>query len=247
MGSTTSPSRRHLGAAVAAVLAVAAVVTGASALSLAGPDPDQASERPATAPPQDPTVDLDQGDATEADVEACASAGFAADAASVEVLYGVRQQSPDGEIVPVLLLRNEAGDVRFCDIAGPDAPAQLPLPDSSADEPVAFLTNGRRSWDCTGRQVEGYTATTWLAVGPEIATVQERYWQDGRPGPWFTTEARGGYAHLQTWVAGPLPEQAQLGVQTRALDADGRPVSQSALPRGRQSLPGCAGGDAQIG
>jgi hypothetical protein len=246
MGSTTSPSRRHLGAVVAAVLAVGVVVTGASALSLAGPDPDPAPAQLATAPPQDPAVDLDQGDATEADVEACVSGGFAPDASSVEVLYGVRQQSPGGD-VPVLLLRNAAGDLRFCDLAGPDAPAQLPLPEASADEPVVFLTNGRKSWDCTGAQVEGYTATTWLAVGPEVATVQERYWQDGKPGPWFTTEARGGYAHLQTWVTGPLPAQAQLGVQTQALDADGRPVNRSALPRGRQALPGCAGGDAQIG
>lgn len=246
MGSTTSPSRRHLGAVVAAVLAVAVVVTGASALSLAGPDSVPAPTRPATTPPQDPTVALDQGDATEADVEACVSGGFASEAASVEVLYGVRQQSPDGD-VPVLLLRNAAGDLRFCDLAGPDAPAQLPLPETTEDEPVVFLTNGRRSWDCTGRQVEGYTATTWLAVGPEVATVQERYWQDGKPGPWFTTSARGGYAHMQTWVTGPLPEQAQLGVQTRALDAHGHPVNQGALPRGRQPLAGCDGGDAQIG
>jgi hypothetical protein len=246
MGSTTSPSRRHLGAAVAAVLAVAVVVTGASALSLAGSGSDPAPAPPAAAPAQDPTVDLDRGDATDADVEACASGGFAPDASSVEVLYGVRQQSPDGD-VPVLLLRNAAGDLRFCDLAGPDAPAQLPLPGTETDEPVVFLTNGRRSWDCTGRQVQGYTATTWLAVGPEVATVQERYWQDGTPGPWFTTAARGGYAHLQTWLTGPLPEQTRLGVQTRALDADGHPVSQSALPRGRQALPGCAGGDVQIG
>lgn len=246
MGSTTSPSRRHFGAVVAAVLAVAVVVTGASALSLTGRDPDPTPAQQASAPTQDPTVDLDQGEPTAADVEACVSGDFAPDASSVEVLYGVRQQSPDGD-VPVLLLRNAAGDLRFCDLAGPDAPAQLPLPETSADEPVVFLTNGRRSWDCTGRQVEGYTATTWLAAGPEVATLQQRYWQDGKPGPWFTTEARGGYAHLQTWVTGPLPEQAQLGVQTQALDADGRTVSWSALPRGRQPLPGCVGGDAQIG
>jgi hypothetical protein len=247
MGSPESSTpRRHLGAVVAVVLAVAVVVVGASALSRVETKPDRTPAAPASAPPRDGGVDLDQGPVTDADVKACASGDFATDPASVEVLYGVRQRSADGD-VPVLLLRNAAGDLRFCDVAGPDAPAQLPLPETSAGEPVVFLTNGRKSWDCTDGTVEGYTATTWLAVGPEVATVQERFWQDGEPGPWFTSDASGGYAHLQTWITGPVPPTTKLGVQTRVLDADGEPVAQSALTPGRVPLAGCTDGDVQIG
>jgi hypothetical protein len=256
MGSTDSSTpRRHLGAVVAVVLAVAAVLVGASALAHEDTEPAPTAAAPAPAPAPVATTDLDRGPVSDADVAACASGGFAADPSSVEVLYGVRQLSADGD-VPVLLLRNAAGDLRFCDVAGPDAPAQLPLPAASAGEPVVFLTNGRKSWDCSdsgdgrdgpGSPVEGYTATTWLAVGPEVATVQERFWQDGEPGPWFSTAASGGYAHLQTWITGPVPATTRLGVQTRVLDADGRPVAQSALSRGRVPLAGCTDGDVQIG
>jgi hypothetical protein len=247
MGSPeSSTSRRHLGAIVAAVVAVAVVVTGASALSRAGSEPGAAPDPAPASAPHDPTVDLDAGPVSDADVEACAAGGFASDAGSVEVLYGVRQRSAQGDL-PVLLLRNATGELRFCDVAGADAPAQLPMPEASADEPVAFLTNGRKSWDCTDGTVDGYTATTWLAVGPDVATVQERFWQDGEAGPWFSTQARGGYAHLQTWIDGPVAKQTRLSVQTRVLDADGDPVAQTVLAPGRQPLAGCTDGDVQIG
>jgi hypothetical protein len=182
---------------------------------------------------------------TDADVEACGSGGFAG-AGAVEVLYGVRQRSADGD-VPVLVLRNDAGDLRLCDVAGPDSPAQLPLPETSAAQQVVFLSNGRKSWECDGTTVQRYSATTWLAVGPEVSTVQERFWTGGKAGPWFTTSAQGGYAHLQTWLDGPLDKGTELAVQTQALDADGRPVARSALAPGPQPLAGCTGGEVQIG
>lgn len=245
MGSPeSSAARRHTGAVVAVVLAVTVVVAGAASLARSGSEPRPAPAAPA-APAPDPVVDLDRGPVTDADVQACSSGGFAG-SGGVEVLYGVRQRSADGD-VPVLVLRNDAGDLRLCDVAGPDSPAQLPLPEASTTEPVVFLSNGRKSWDCDGTTVQRYSATTWLAVTPEVSTVQERFWTDGQAGPWFTTTAQGGYAHLQTWLDGPLAEGTELAVQTRALDADGRPVARSGLAPGRQPLAGCTDGDVQIG
>lgn len=247
MGSPkSSMSRRRFGAVVASVVAVAAVVTGASALARGGSEPDASPQASAPAARQDPGVDLDLGPVADADVTACLAGGFASDAGSVDVLYGERQRSADGS-APVLLLRNGSGELRLCDVAGPDSPAQLPLPEVTTDQPVAFLTNGRKAWDCDGTTMNGYTATTWLTVGPTVATVQERFWVDGVAGPWFRTEAQGGYAHLQTWLDGPLPKGTELGVQHRVLDADGAPVAQSALPTATQPLPGCTDGDVQIG
>lgn len=247
MGSpNSSTSRRRVGAVAASVVAVAAVVTGAAALARDGSEPDAS---PRTSPPaaqEEPRVDLDLGPVADADVTACLSGGFAPDAGSVDVLYGVQQRSADGS-APVLLLRNASGELRLCDVAGPDSPAQLPLPEATSDEPVAFLTNGRKAWSCDGATVDGYTSSTWLTVGPAVATVQERFWVDGVPGPWFSSEAQDGYAHLQTWLDGPLPQGTELGVQHRVLDADGEPVAQSALPTGTQLLPGCTDGDVQIG
>ena len=245
MGSPEpSSSRRRIGAVVAAVLAVTAVVAGAASLAGSASDPTPSAAVPA-APAPEPVVDLDRGPVSEADVEACSSGGFAG-SGEVEVLYGVRQRSADGD-APVLLLRNDAGELRLCDVDGPDSPAQLPLPEASTSEPVAFLGTGRRSWTCDGTTVQRYSAATWLAVAPEVRTVQERFWQNGQAGPWFTTAAQGGYAHLQTWLDGPLAEGTRLAVQTRALDADGRPVARSGLAPGRQPLAGCTGSDVQIG
>jgi len=146
-----------------------------------------------------------------------------------------------------LNVRNAAGDLRLCDAAGPDSPAVVPVPEVSDRSPVAFLTNGRAAWDCSGRTVDGYTSTLWLAVGSRVDRVEQRYVVDGEPGPWFGTTARNGYAHLQTWLTGPVTGAATLGVQQRVLDADGAPVAQDALPTNRQPLPGCRDGDVQIG
>lgn len=40
---------------------------------------------------------------------------------------------------------------------------------------MAFLTNGRLSWDCDGRTLKRHTSTTWLSVADRAAA------QEGRP------------------------------------------------------------------
>ncbi len=249
MGAPASlPSRRRLGAVVGAVLAVAVIVGGAALAGLGGADPQREGSPAARtgSPAADPQLDLDAGELAPAEaLAACSTEPFAA-GDDVTVLYAVRQRAQDGAS-PVVLLRNAAGDLRLCDAAGPDSPAVLPLPAASEETPVAFLTNGRAAWDCSGTTVDGYTATLWLAVGPQVDRVQQRYVVNGRPGPWFSTIARNGYAHLQTWIDGPVAAGAALAVQQRVLDATGAPVAQHALPTRREPLAGCRDGDVQIG
>lgn len=233
-------TRRRIGAVAATALAVGVIAFGAAALGPNGPERDT-EQGPAqlAAAREDATLDLDLGPVT--DPTSCLSDAFAPDAESVDVLYGVHQRTADGSS-PVLLLRNVAGELRLCDVAGPDAPAQQPLPEPSDAERVAFLTNGRMVWDCSGTTVDRYTSTMWLAVTPEVGWVQQRFRVDGVPGPWFSTQAQGGYAHLQTWLDGPVPAGAALDVQVRVLDPDRQPVRQSVQP-----LPGCTEGDVRIG
>jgi hypothetical protein len=219
----TPPSRGRAGAVLAAVLAAAVILGGAAVVALTRPD----GPRPA-AP--------GAGGSTP---------GFAG-GGDVTVLYAVRQRTEDGS-APVVLLRNAGGDLRLCDAAGPDAPAQAPVPEASGQHPVVVLTQGRSAGDCSGTTVDGDSATLWLAVDPQVERVQQRYVVRGHPGPWFSTTARDGFAHLQTWLAGPLDGGAALAVQQRVLDATGAPLAQDALPTRRQPLAGCAGGDAQIG
>ncbi len=245
------PSRRRLGAVVGAVLAVGVIVGGAAVASIGGKNaPGEASPAGSASPSGSQTVDprlaLDAGELSAAQALAACSTGAFAAGGDVTVLYAVRQQSQHGDS-PVVLLRNAAGELRLCDAAGPDAPAVLPLPEASEADPVAFLTNGRAAWDCSGSTVDGYTATLWLAVGPQVDRVEQRYVVEGEPGPWFSTTARNGYAHLQTWIDGPVGPDGALAVQQRVLDADGAPVPQGALPTTPQPLAGCRGGDAQIG
>ena len=90
--------------------------------------------------------------------------------------------------------------------------------------------------------------STWLAVSSDVHVVQQRYWVDGVPGPWFSTRARNGYAHLQTWLVGPEPAGSRFAEQYRVLDASGRELRQTALPTRQKPLAGCPGkGSAQIG
>lgn len=249
----TSAPRRRLGAIAATVLAVALISLGFAVVELTGSEPATTPATPGTpasttpAGAADPVLDLDLGPVSDpTSVTSCLTPDFAADPLTVDVLYTLRQRTADGSS-PVLLLRNAEGDLRLCDVAGPDAPAQLPLPADTEADPVAFLTNGRMQWDCTGTTVDAYTATTWLAVGPGVDRVQQRFWVDGTAGPWFTTRAQDGYAHLQTWLEGPLDEGTDLAVEHRVLDAAGFPVPQSTLPTDKQPLPGCTDGDVQIG
>jgi hypothetical protein len=194
-------------------------------------------------------LDLDVGPVTDpAAIEDCLLPGFARNAESVEVLYGVEQRTADGS-VPVLVLRNHDGEVQLCDVQGPDQPATLPLAEASEAEPAVFLASGRAVWDCQGKKLAGYSNTTWLAVDDSVASVRQRFWVDGVPEPWFTTRAVDGFAHLQTWLSGPLARTAEVQVEHEVLDASGEPVAQSALPAGKRSLETCAagGGDVQIG
>lgn len=249
MGSPAStPSRRRTGTVIATAVAVALVVAGVAAATLTGgAEPTEPASGPVGTVATDPLLDLDGATVTEDAARAfCLPGDFTGDPASVDVLYAVQQRSQQGE-EPVVLLRRPDGELRLCDAAGPDAPAQAPVPAATTSDPVAFLTNGRMAWDCSGRTIDGYTATAWLAVAPTVDRVQQRYWVDGVARPWFSARARDGYVHLQTWLAGPFADGTALAVQHRVLDADGAAVAQSALPTRRVALSGCHGGDAEIG
>jgi hypothetical protein len=233
---------------------VAALVLGAGSLKAlqgdAGSSDAPIGEIPPLIPTDDPSVtDLDVGPTSTDDVTTCLVRGFASDVDTVDVLYGVRQHRLGGTSA-VLVLRNAKGDVRLCDEFGGDVPSQAPQPTVTSARPVDFLSNGRSSWTCAGTSevLRKLEQSTWLVVSPGVATVQQRYWVGGVAAPWFETEAQGGYAHLQTWVAGPQPAGTTYAQEFRVLDADGDEVTQDALPTDPSALPGCsAGGSAEIG
>jgi hypothetical protein len=239
---------------LATILAVAALILGAGWLrALTTSDSTTATDRTGhaavTAVSAPGPNDLDLGAATQDDVATCLSPDFATDPSQVDMLYGVRQRRIGGS-VPVLVLRNAAGDVRLCDQFGIDSPSQAPLATVSSARPIAFLSNGRSDWSCAGtsRVLDRFQSSTWLVVSSEVATVEQRYLVDGVAGPWFTTKAQGGYAHLETWLQGPEPAGTKLAQQFRVLDASGNAVRQTALPARATALTGCsAGGSAQIG
>ncbi len=229
----------------AAALGVAVAVVGVSALR------DSGSGTATAGPAAEPTVlgdellVLDRGVVSDVDaVRSCATKAFAGPR-PVEVMYGVRQLDADSE-APVVVLRNAAGELRLCDAAGPDSPAQAPVPSASEAEPVVFL-GARAAWDCTRARLDRYSAATWLAVDDQVATVRQRLWVDGEPGPWFTTEAVNGFAHVAAWEDGPLPKGTELAAQYDVLDADGGAVAQDALPVDPEPVGWCEDGDVQIG
>jgi hypothetical protein len=237
---------------LAVAVMVAAVVLGVGLLRHVGADesPTGTSSRTAAAQAQaDPTVDIDLGDTTPADVTACLTPDFATSADQVEVRYGEQQSTSSGR-TPVLVLRNQAGELRLCDVFGGDSPAEAPLPAADRSNPVVFLSNGHSAWSCQGtdKVLKKFQMTLWLSVAPQVRTVQQRFWVNGVPGPWFSTTAKGGYAHLQSWLEGPEPAGTRFAVEYRVRDASGDAVPQSALPTGRKPLPGCSsGGSAEIG
>ena len=237
---------------VGVAMLVAALVLGAGALKALsdndGPTRKVAADSSTTTAPftaQGDVTELDLGPTDADDLAACTTPDFTPEGTDPEVLYGVRQLRL-GRTSAVLELRNAEGDVRLCDRIGTDAPAQAPLPTPTAAEPVAFLSNGHAAWTCDGTRLRRFEQSTWLVVSPDVATVRERFWVAGVPGPWFETRAHGGYAHLQTWLQGPEP-RSTYAQQFRVLDADGAAVPQTALPTGRQPLPGCRGGSVEIG
>lgn len=240
--------RPFVGVAVvaAAVLGVAVAAAGVSAL--AGSD-DAATTT--AGPAAEPTVLgdemllLDRGIVSDIDaVRSCATKEFAGPR-PVKVLYAVRQLAVDSE-GPVVVLRNAEGELRLCDDAPvPDAPSQVPVPSPSDTEPVVLLA-GRAAWDCTGQRLDRYTATTWMRVDDQVATVRQRIWVDGEPGPWFTTAAVNGIVHLAVWEDGPLPKGTELAAQYEVLDAADGVVAQDALPTESADAGGCENGDVEI-
>jgi hypothetical protein len=245
--------RRALTVAVAAAGAVGVTLGAVVALQpgRSGDTPDGATlaagSRTAV-----PVVELDLGPVDPSAVEDCLPPGFAADPSSVTVRYGVEQRSPDGS-APVLVVESAEGDLALCDAAGPDRPAQLPLPEPDADHPVRRLSNDRLSWECDDGRTLAHTSSSWLAVRDEVATVRQRFVVDGEPRAWFATSAVDGLAHLQTWLDRPLARSARLEVEWRVLDADGEVVPQSVLPTRRTRTGGCDAapgevqGDVQVG
>jgi hypothetical protein len=233
---------------VGVVVLVAALVLGAGSLKALsgseGASPQVTADPSTTASPAEVT-DLDLGPTDAHDLAACSTPDFTPEGTDPEVLYGVRQLRLDGNNA-VLVLRNAEGDVRLCDRFGTDTPAQAPLPTPTSEEPVAFVSNGRAAWTCDGTRLRRFEQSTWLVVSPDVATVRERFWVAGVPGPWFETRAHGGYAHLQTWLRGPEP-RSTYAQQFQVLDADGNPVAQTALPTNEQPLSGCRGGSVEIG
>lgn len=231
---------------VAAALGVALTLVGMAALRDSG-EPAGTAAGPAAEPTVlgDEVLGLDRGQLGEAAaLETCSTPRFAG-RGPVEVLYGVRQLAADGE-APVVVLRNEAGELRLCDAAGADSPSQAPLPAPDAAAPVAFL-NARVSWECTGNTLDRYTSASWLLVDDRVVTVRQRLWVDGDPGPWFTTEAVDGIVHLAAWEDGPLPPGTDLGVEFDVLDRDGAAVPQGVLPVDPAAVGWCEDGDVQIG
>jgi hypothetical protein len=233
---------------VGVVLAVVALVLGVSAVQAFVGLPSGNSHQAGHPPKADPTTDLDLGQVSSAEqVAKCLDRDFAGGPSAVQVLYGVQQRTGRGSS-PVFVLRNHDGALRLCDEFGAEPPSQSPVPALSDTRPVAFLSNGRATWQCTGKVLKRVQMTSWLLVSPEITKVQQRYWVNGAPGPWFTTRAQSGFAHLQSWLDGPRPAGTRYATQYRVLDTSGAVVRQDTLPADRQSLPGCAaGGSGQIG
>jgi hypothetical protein len=237
--------------AVVAALTVAAVAIGVAAVSMSPASPDRSGDgdpAAASASPSQPSdgasaLEVDHGPSADpAAVADCAGDGFADDPADVEVLYDVVQEAPDGP-APVLALRNTDGELRLCDMTGPDAPAVLPLPQSDAATPVVELTAGDRVWDCDETVLAGFRATTWLSTEPDVAEVAQRFVVDGTPGPWFSSTPVGGIAHVQVWL-GLQVEDAEIHLEQRALHADGSPVETTWA--GSQRIAGCHGTDGEV-
>ena len=237
-------ARRH-GLVLVAALTVAAVAVGVVVLSGSGdpsgqPGPSATSDPASSATSSERAIDHGPADDPDA-VADCAGANADADA-DVEVLYDVVQDAPDGT-TPVLALRNAAGELRLCDMTGPDAPAVLPLPRSDAATPVVELTTGDRVWDCDETMLAGFRATTWLSTEPEVAEVAQRFVVDGTPGPWFSSTPVDGLGHLQVWLD-RQDEGAVIHLEQRALHADGSQVDANWV--GTQRIAGCEGTDGEV-
>jgi hypothetical protein len=254
MGSSELTSLHgRRGVIAVTVLAVAALVLGLAAVRLFTPGHESqpaTSAQLADAAPRANENLLDVGPTeSRAAVTACLSPDFASSADQVTVLYNMVQKTMGDGTTPVLILRNQKGEIRLCDENGGDYPSQLPVGKASAAHPVVFFSAGRRDWSCVqdSHIMSTFTMTQWLAVTDNVDRVQLRFRVDGTDGDWFTTRAHNGFVHMQAWLEGERPAGTKIEIEQRVLDTSGNPVTQSTLPP-TQTLSGCAaGGSVQIG
>ena len=242
MSSDMEPPVRHPGRREAAVaMAAAAVLLLVAWVADQGEAAGRARAATTLVSAGDGTVDLDlPGTVTRAQIAPCLTPAFARGADDVTVLYG-RFQRTEGDDAVALVLRNDADDLRVCDSFGPDSPAIAPTVLASPREPVRFLTNGRRAWDCDGARLDRFIAAEWLSVSRTVAAAELRFVVDGHPGPWFHAESHGGLIHLYGWL-GAQPAGARVEQQVRILRDRAEVVRRSAAP-----VSPCTGGDAQLG
>jgi len=198
------------------------------------------------ASPDDAVLDIDISPVVSAaDVQSCLVDSFATSPVDVKVRYSEIQKSERGDY-PVLVLENRAGDLRLCDSFGGDRPSVAPLAYADAGKPVTFLSNGRQAWDCNGNTLAGFAVSQWLSVAPAVSRVQMRFVVNHSPGPWFSTEAQKGFAHLHAWLSDEGPG-VDLQWQVRVLDSKGALVEQQAFSTEPQALTGCDAGTLDLG
>jgi hypothetical protein len=166
----------------------------------------------------------------------CGPDGFG----DARVLYAQRQVSPIGP-APAILIENERGDWWACDRYGGSAPATFPVPLATAHDPAVPFTTGWRSWDCAGTVLHRLQIGEWFSTAPEVATLRLRFIVEGAPGPWFSTTASDGIAHLQAWLEGDLPAGTSIVLEHEFSDAAGRTVGAEAS-QSVEELPDCSDG-----
>lgn len=224
------------------VVAVAFAFATLLAMGIIGPSDSEGTSSPATA---EGALNLDVGEVSEGAVADCIADGFAGSPDEVVVDYESQQLAEEGSS-PVLLLRNEEGDVRLCDMFGLNRPAEVPQPVATPATPAVFFTVERQRWQCTDEAWEAYAIGTWLAVTDPVAYGQLRFLVDGRESDWFTSEARNGFVHLQAWLRDP-PVGSEILIEVRLLDESGDRVSSEGVEPGPFKALECPGADIEIG
>lgn len=242
-GTSKRAALRRLGLVAASALTATGVMLGTAAVVQGAV---QANERKAPASATK-LINIDLGPSGDpAAVAACLGDGFAETPDQVTVLYGVLQQTRTGS-APSLLLQNEAGDYRMCDMFGATAPSGQPVKLANEKKPVTYLTNNLQSWNCDGAVLDDFEMSQWLSVSSKVDRVQLRFSVQGKAQPWFTTKASNGVVHMQAWLDGPVGRTHKISMQQRVLDSSGKVVKQSAIPTGQQSLANCRTGSVVIG
>ncbi len=241
-GTSKRAALRRLGLVAASALTATGVMLGTAAVVQGAV---QANERNAPAA-GNKQINIDLGPAGDEAVAACLGDGFAESPDQVTVLYGVQQLTRTGS-GPSLLLQNEAGDYRMCDMFGATAPSGQPVKLATDKKPVSYLTNNIQSWNCDGTVLQDFEMSQWLSVSSKVDRVQLRFSVQGKAQPWFTTKASDGVVHMQAWLDGPIGKTHKISMQQRVLDSSGKVVKQSAIPTGQQKLANCKTGSVVIG